>query len=45
MDDCVRSGFQAEERYLTRVEEFFEFHDQNYCERNYLAIKDLLDRK
>ena len=43
--DCVSSGFQTTEPYRSRVEEFFEFHDQNYCERNYLAIKGLLERK
>lgn len=45
VDACVSSGFRAAEPYITRVEEFFEFHDRNYCERNYLAIKGLLERK
>ena len=45
VDDCVRSGFRNTEPYCSRVEEFFEFHDRNYCQRNYLAIKSLLERK
>lgn len=45
VDRCVRSGFRQNEPYRQRVEEFFEFRDQKYCERNYLAIKELLARK
>lgn len=44
VDQCVRSGFRQKELYRRRVEDFFEFHDQNYCQRNYLAIKKLLEK-
>ncbi len=35
-------GFTMEERYRERTDQFFTFHDQKYCERNYQAICNIL---
>ena len=40
-----QTGFQQEEVYQARTDAFFTFHDDRYCERNYLAIEELLKRK
>lgn len=45
VEGCVKSGFTPEPQYLQKVENFFTFHDRKYCERNYQAIKGLLEQK
>lgn len=44
VDSCVRSGFAVDALYAKRAESFFTFRDQKYCERNYTAIRNLLER-
>lgn len=41
----VKSGFKQDALYAERVESFFAFSDKNNCERNYNAIKKLLEQK
>ena len=38
-------GFCQEEIYRKRTEDFFTFRDEKYCERNFTAIQELLQRK
>lgn len=45
VDECVQSGFRPVELYTNRADDFFTFSDRKYCERNYLAILELLKRK
>lgn len=45
LDDRYREGFQQEEVYKARTENFFSFHDERYCERNYIAIRHLLEER
>lgn len=45
VEACVQSDFKQDALYLQRTEAFFEFHDRKYCERNYLAIANLLNDK
>ena len=45
IDGRYKVGFKQEELYRKRTEEFFTFHDERYCERNYEAIRTLLERK
>ncbi len=45
IDGRYKAGFQQEEIYKKRTEAFFTFHDDQYCERNYLAIRSLLEKK
>lgn len=40
-----QTGFSQEEIYRKRTEAFFTFHDHRYCERNFNAIQELLERK
>ena len=35
---AIESGFQMEEQYRKRRDDFFELNDCNNCERNYQAI-------
>ncbi|GEM05265.1 minor teichoic acid biosynthesis protein GgaB [Halolactibacillus miurensis] len=39
--NMMQKDFILEEPYLSRVNEFFEFNDQNNCKRNYEAIKNM----
>ena len=39
------TAFKQEEIYQIRAEKFFVFHDDRYCERNFIAIRDLLEKK
>ncbi len=45
LDERYRTGFQQEAVYRERTEKFFTFHDERYCERNYIAICNLLEKK
>ena len=45
IDGRYKVGFKQEELYRKRTEEFFTFQDERYCERNYEAIRTLLERK
>lgn len=44
LDKCISAGFKPEPIYESRATDFFEFNDQKNCERNFTAIKNLLDR-
>lgn len=44
IDKCVQSNFMQEPQYCQRADDFFTFHDRKYCERNYYAIKEFLER-
>lgn len=44
VDACVQSGFAEDAMYAQRADDFFVFHDQKYCERNYYAIQNILKR-
>ena len=39
--DVIQRDFKMEEQYVKRCDDFFYFHDRNYCKRNYEAIKAL----
>ena len=39
------ANFCQENVYRVRAEKIFTFQDDRYCERNFLAIQDLLERK
>ncbi len=39
--DVIHRDFKMDEKYVKRCDDFFYFHDRNYCKRNYEAIKAL----
>ena len=41
LEKIVKQNYQMETEYSRRCDEFFYFHDRNYCKRNYEAIKNL----
>ena len=41
LQQTVQRNYRMEETYLQRCEDFFYFHDREYCKRNYEAIKEL----
>lgn len=45
VENCVESNFELEKKYLERINNFFFFQDNKYCQRNYEAIRDLLKKK
>ncbi len=41
LENAAKEGFVNHEVYLKRHDEFFDLYDENNCERNYDAIKEL----
>ena len=39
LQDVMNRKYVMEEIYQKRCDEFFYFHDRDYCKRNYEAIK------
>ena len=39
--EAYRQGFQMQEKYKERVDNFFKYHDQNNCKRVFEAIREL----
>lgn len=44
IDFYVKNGFCREEKYNKRARSFFAYIDDGNCERNYVAVKRMLDR-
>ena len=45
LEQRYQAGFEQEAVYRERTENFFTFHDDRYCERNYIAIRNLLEKR